>query len=205
GYLWVGTGDAATATVPQDPTSLGGKVLRITTTGAGAPGNAGAPFRSEVYTYGHRNVQGLAFDPDGTAYAIEHGTNRDDEVNLLADHLVDDVGHPQPLAHPPHPSHIPEPAVTGPLRQRRGAVHRCGDVGGLAQIPLRDDLRLAVHSGDLAQVVVGLATDLLAMDACHTLGHTASNGWDQAPSTAERAGQPTDPTDLNPSQTTRSA
>jgi glucose/arabinose dehydrogenase len=83
GYLWIGTGDAAGGTNPQSPTSLGGKVLRITTSGAGAPGNAGAPFRAEVYTYGHRNVQGLAFAPDGKAYAVEHGTNRDDEVNLL--------------------------------------------------------------------------------------------------------------------------
>jgi glucose/arabinose dehydrogenase len=83
GYLWVGTGDAATGTNPQNPASLGGKVLRITTDGTGAPGNAGPPFRSEVYTYGHRNVQGLAFAADGTAYSIEHGPNYDDEVNRL--------------------------------------------------------------------------------------------------------------------------
>ena len=83
GHLWVGTGDAGTGTNPQNPSSLGGKVLRITTSGAGAPGNAGAPFRSEVYTYGHRNVQGIAFAADGTAYSIEHGPNRDDEVNRL--------------------------------------------------------------------------------------------------------------------------
>jgi glucose/arabinose dehydrogenase len=83
GFLWVGTGDAATGTNPQSPTSLGGKVLRITTSGAGAPGNAGAPFRPEIYTYGHRNVQGLAFAADGTAYSVEHGPTRDDEVNRL--------------------------------------------------------------------------------------------------------------------------
>lgn len=83
GHLWVGTGDAAMGTNPQNPSSLGGKVLRITTAGAGAPGNAGAPFRPEIYTYGHRNVQGLAFAADGTAYAVEHGPDRDDEVNRL--------------------------------------------------------------------------------------------------------------------------
>jgi glucose/arabinose dehydrogenase len=83
GFLWVGTGDAAMGTNPQSPTSLGGKVLRITTAGAGAPGNAGAPFRAEIYTYGHRNVQGLAFAANGTAYSIEHGPARDDEVNRL--------------------------------------------------------------------------------------------------------------------------
>ena len=83
GHLWAGTGDAAVGTNPQDPDSLGGKVLRITTDGDGAPGNAGAPFRSEIYTYGHRNVQGVTFAADGTPYSIEHGTGRDDEVNRL--------------------------------------------------------------------------------------------------------------------------
>jgi glucose/arabinose dehydrogenase len=83
GVLWVGTGDAAMGTNPQSPTSLGGKVLRITTTGAAASGNAGAPFRPEIYTYGHRNVQGLAFAANGIAYSIEHGPDRDDEVNRL--------------------------------------------------------------------------------------------------------------------------
>ena len=86
GYLWIATGDAATGTVPQDLTSLGGKVLRVNaSTGAGAPTN---PFASSplVYTYGHRNVQGLALRP-GTSqmWAVEHGPSVDDEVNLLAE------------------------------------------------------------------------------------------------------------------------
>lgn len=83
GMLWIGTGDAAVGTNPQNPASLGGKVLRITTGGAGASGNAGAPFRSEIFTYGHRNVQGVTFDADGTPYSVEHGPSRDDEVNIL--------------------------------------------------------------------------------------------------------------------------
>lgn len=83
GMLWIGTGDAAVGTNPQNPSSLGGKVLRITTSGAGASGNAGAPFRSEIFTYGHRNVQGVTFAADGTPYSVEHGPNRDDEVNIL--------------------------------------------------------------------------------------------------------------------------
>ena len=62
GYLWIATGDAASGTVPQDLTSLGGKVLRVDAmTGAGAPTNPFAP--SPIYTYGHRNVQGLALRP----------------------------------------------------------------------------------------------------------------------------------------------
>ncbi len=83
GFLWVGTGDAATGTNPQDPNSLNGKTLRITVDVAPAAGNAGPPFRPEIYTYGHRNVQGIAFAADGTAYSVEHGTDRDDEVNIL--------------------------------------------------------------------------------------------------------------------------
>ncbi|MGH9153462.1 MAG: PQQ-dependent sugar dehydrogenase, partial [Acidimicrobiales bacterium] len=82
GNLWVGTGDATIGTAPQDLASLAGKVLRVDkATGAPAPGN---PFPgSRVYTYGHRNVQGLALRPDGRMFSVEHGTNRDDEVNLL--------------------------------------------------------------------------------------------------------------------------
>ena len=83
GYLWIATGDAATGTVPQDLTSLGGKVLRVDpSTGAGAPTNPFAP--SRVYTYGHRNMQGLALRP-GTSqmWSVEHGPAFDDEINLL--------------------------------------------------------------------------------------------------------------------------
>jgi aldose sugar dehydrogenase len=84
GYLWVGTGDAATGTAPQSRTSLGGKVLRVTRTGAAAPGNLPAPFDSRIYNYGHRNVQGLAFRAsDGLGVSAEHGPDRDDELNRL--------------------------------------------------------------------------------------------------------------------------
>jgi aldose sugar dehydrogenase len=84
GFLWVTAGDTANASLPQDPQSLGGKVLRITTDGAGAPGNPGGRLRAEIYTYGHRNPQGVAWRPsDGQAFSIEHGTSRDDEINRL--------------------------------------------------------------------------------------------------------------------------
>lgn len=85
GMLWIGTGDAAVGTNPQDVTSLGGKVLRVTRDGAAAPGNptiAGADAR--IYTYGHRNVQGIAFQPVSNApFSIEQGSSVDDEVNAL--------------------------------------------------------------------------------------------------------------------------
>jgi glucose/arabinose dehydrogenase len=89
GAMLVSTGDNAVGTHPQDTHSLSGKVLRIdAATGRPAAGNpfedrpaAGSPY---VYTYGHRNVQGLAVRPGTTqVYAVEQGTFRDDEVNLL--------------------------------------------------------------------------------------------------------------------------
>jgi glucose/arabinose dehydrogenase len=89
GALLVGTGDTARGTLPQDLTSLGGKVLRIdATTGGPAPGNpyadAANPAQRLVHDYGHRNVQGLAVQPGtGKAYSAEHGPSTDDEVNLL--------------------------------------------------------------------------------------------------------------------------
>ena len=80
GYLWAGTGDAAITGTAQSLGSHGGKVLRLDRNGAPAPGNASG----FIYTYGHRNVQGLAFRPgNGQAYSVEHGPGCDDEVNLL--------------------------------------------------------------------------------------------------------------------------
>lgn len=89
GYLYVGTGDAATGWTPQDPTSLGGKVLRVDRAGAPAPTNPGviditSPLDDRIYTYGHRNVQGIAVRADGSVFSVEHGSNCDDEVNLLS-------------------------------------------------------------------------------------------------------------------------
>jgi len=89
GMLWVTTGDAARGPNPQSPTSLAGKVLRIDRDGAPAADNPGmvdplSPLDDRIYTYGHRNVQGIAFRPsDGAAFSVEHGTSCDDEVNRL--------------------------------------------------------------------------------------------------------------------------
>lgn len=87
GSLLVGTGDAAETPNPQDKDSLGGKTLRIDrTTGKPWPGNPWADShrkRRYVFTYGHRNVQGLAQRRDGTLWSVEHGTYRDDEINFL--------------------------------------------------------------------------------------------------------------------------
>ena len=87
GTLYVGTGDAAVGTNPQSLASLGGKVLRVRPDGSIPTDN---PFYGQggnaryVWNLGHRNVQGLALRP-GTneLWSVEHGTDRDDEVNLV--------------------------------------------------------------------------------------------------------------------------
>ena len=81
GLLYVGTGDAGETGDSQDPASPNGKILRLTPEGEPAPGNptAGSP----VYSLGHRNVQGLAWDDDDRLFATEFGQNDLDEVNLI--------------------------------------------------------------------------------------------------------------------------
>jgi glucose/arabinose dehydrogenase len=85
GFLYVTTGDNHNASLPQSPTQLGGKVLRVTATGAAAPGNTPpAGFDARIFSYGHRNVQGLAFRPGtGQPFVAEHGPNHSDEVTPL--------------------------------------------------------------------------------------------------------------------------
>ncbi|WP_436976196.1 PQQ-dependent sugar dehydrogenase [Pseudarthrobacter phenanthrenivorans] len=80
GFLYVGTGDAQRREQPQDPNALGGKILRLTPGGAPAPGN---PFGNAIYSLGHRNVQGLAWDESGRLWASEFGPDVDDELNLI--------------------------------------------------------------------------------------------------------------------------
>jgi aldose sugar dehydrogenase len=85
GFLYLTTGDTHNGAVPQSPTLMGGKVLRMDRDGKAAPGN-GAPagFDARIYTYGHRNPQGIAFRP-GTnqPFTAENGPWHTDEVTAL--------------------------------------------------------------------------------------------------------------------------
>ncbi|MFC7723507.1 PQQ-dependent sugar dehydrogenase [Nocardioides sp. GCM10028917] len=81
GHLYVTTGETGDPELAQDPRSLAGKILRITPDGDPAPGNPDPD--SPVWSLGHRNVQGLAWDDDGRLWASEFGDSEWDELNLV--------------------------------------------------------------------------------------------------------------------------
>ena len=85
GYLWVAGGDRHRGVCPQDGKLLCGKVLRIDGDGNAHPdNNPPAGFDARIYTYGHRNVQGIDFRPsDGRAFTAEHGPWHNDEITGL--------------------------------------------------------------------------------------------------------------------------
>jgi glucose/arabinose dehydrogenase len=81
GKLWIGTGEAGDPPRAQNRANLGGKILRINLDGSIPDDN---PFlNSPVYSLGHRNVQGLAFDSANRPWAVEFGQNTWDELNLI--------------------------------------------------------------------------------------------------------------------------
>lgn len=88
GKLYISTGDATERNIAQDLNSLGGKILRINSDGSFPENN---PFEnSAIYSYGHRNPQGLDWTTDGTLYEAEHGPSGNDgpgggdEINLIS-------------------------------------------------------------------------------------------------------------------------
>lgn len=86
GYIYLTTGDTHNGEVPQSPTMMGSKVLRIDRDGNAAAENAPPEgFDKRTFTYGHRNVQGIAFHPGtGTPITAEHGPWHSDEITVLS-------------------------------------------------------------------------------------------------------------------------
>lgn len=84
GRLYIGTGDAGQDSLAQDLGSLAGKVLRVNDDASIPSTN---PFGTPVWSYGHRNIEGLAFDGKGRLWATEHGRSGLqtglDELNLI--------------------------------------------------------------------------------------------------------------------------
>jgi len=81
GLLYITTGDAANEELAQDVASYAGKILRLNADGTTPRGN---PFGSPVYSYGHRNPQGLDWHPaTGDLWAAEHGATGNDEINVV--------------------------------------------------------------------------------------------------------------------------
>lgn len=88
GHLWVGTGDSAIGSAPQNQDSLAGKVLRVDRDGKGIGDKAGASADNRIYNFGHRNIQGLVLfnEPrvDGSIGLVsEHGPDKQDEINWI--------------------------------------------------------------------------------------------------------------------------
>ena len=85
-YLFLSSGDRQKFTPAQDMSSNLGKVLRLNLDGSPAAGNPyadkGAP-TNQIWSYGHRNVLGLAFDAQGRLWDLEHGPAGGDEMNLV--------------------------------------------------------------------------------------------------------------------------
>lgn len=80
GYLYITTGDALNTSLAQDINSLAGKILRLDVEGNIPSDN---PYNTEIYSYGHRNSQGITWDEAGQMWATEHGPTSLDELNLI--------------------------------------------------------------------------------------------------------------------------
>jgi len=78
--LYITTGDASNKPLAQDKNSLAGKILRLNDDGSIPNDN---PFGNAVWSYGHRNPQGIAWDNKERLWATEHGAKAHDEINLI--------------------------------------------------------------------------------------------------------------------------
>ena len=174
GMLYVATGDAGAPELSQELGSLNGKILRVRPDG-GAPDDNPIP-DSPVYSLGHRNVQGLAFDSKGQLWATEFGTSEADELNQIVaggnygwpmyEGVAGAEGFIDPVAQW-SPTSLASPSGLGVLDDYAYVASLRGEV--LWQVPLVGDAAaepLALDLGDLGRLraiaVDGLGRLLLA-------------------------------------------
>ncbi|GAA6524687.1 PQQ-dependent sugar dehydrogenase [Intrasporangium sp. DVR] len=180
GYLYVGTGEAGDTSLSQNRESLGGKILRITAEGKPAPGN---PFGgSPIWSYGHRNVQGLAWDREGRMWASEFGAQTWDELNLIEPggnygwpEVEGKAGNPDfvdPVAQWPTADMSPSGITIGP----DGAVYMAALRGeSVWRVPIRSDGSVGEPQRTL-HATYGRIRDVLFVS--DRLWLTTSNGSD---------------------------
>ncbi|WP_076259940.1 PQQ-dependent sugar dehydrogenase [Intrasporangium flavum] len=178
GFLYVGTGDAGDSSLSQNLGSLGGKILRVTREGDPAPGN---PFGgSPIWSYGHRNVQGLAWDSRGRLWASEFGASTWDELNLIqaganygwpeVEGRADREGFVDPVAQWPTSEMSPSGITVGP----DGAVYLAALRGqSVWRVPIGADGRAGTPTRHL-QGTYGRVRDVRFVDG--RLWLTTSNG-----------------------------
>jgi glucose/arabinose dehydrogenase len=176
GYLYATTGEAQQPALAQDKGSLGGKILRMTMAGRPAPGN---PFGTLVWTYGHRNVQGIAWDAGGRMWASEFGDHSEDELNLI--HPGRNYGWPQTEGKTSRAGVTSPVAQWGPSEDSPSGIAVAGGSVWMAalrgqrlwRIPL-DGARVVADPQDFLVGRYGRLRSVLAIDD-HTLLVTTSN------------------------------
>jgi glucose/arabinose dehydrogenase len=156
GMLYAGTGESGERGLAQDKKSLGGKILRLTPDGEPAPGN---PFPgSPVYSYGHRNVQGLAWDGRQRLFASEFGQDTWDELNAIKP--GDNYGWPEaegkssdPRFHNPVAQWHTDDASPSGIAYAEGSIWMAGLKGErLWRIPLKGTVASAAPQAFLTGV-----------------------------------------------------
>lgn len=133
-HLYVTTGDASDGQSSQDPNSLAGKILRVTS--EGDPGADNPDPGSPVWSLGHRNVQGLDWDEQGRLWASEFGQNALDEVNLIEPGA--NYGWPQ-VEGPGGEPEFTDPAVSWPTSDASPSGLAVGPDGALYVAALRGE------------------------------------------------------------------
>jgi glucose/arabinose dehydrogenase len=168
GMLYVTTGETGRGTLAQDRSSLAGKILRMRPDGSAAPGN---PFpHSLVWSYGHRNVQGLAWDSQGRLWASEFGQDTWDELNLIKPGrnygwpVVEGIAHRSGYTDPVAEWHPSQASPSG-LAVVDGSVWLAGLRGErLWRVPIGADGRPSASPQPLLKGRYGRLRTVLALD-----------------------------------------